>query len=145
MFIQINDGKVCVDMYSRKLKKIGETSNVSLPWQPAGTRLFTRRKDSPDPAPDEIWNAAKRHYDEKLTGAGKAADPKPLRQVCHLNAGEEHVHGLGSLPKRPPQVAAPQVAAAKSTKVAIRSQNKGSSARGGNDSPPPPADPAATR
>jgi AhpD family alkylhydroperoxidase len=77
---QINGCSFCVDMHARDLKKIGETDEriftVSA-WREspffsgperaalALTESATRLSDRPDPVPDEVWNEATKHYDEK--------------------------------------------------------------------------------
>ncbi len=77
---QINGCSVCVDMGSRELKNAGETDDrlfsvaawreapyfteaerAALALAEAGTRLSERS----DPVPEEIWNEATLHYDEK--------------------------------------------------------------------------------
>lgn len=81
---QINGCSVCVDMHARDLKKAGETDDRlfavaawrDAPYFTAAERAalalaeaVTRISDQPNPVPDEIWDEAKRHYDE----AGLAA------------------------------------------------------------------------
>jgi len=77
---QINGCSVCVDNGARSAKKAGETDErlfaVSA-WRHspyfteaeraalALTEAVTRLCDRPDPVPDEIWNEAARHYDER--------------------------------------------------------------------------------
>ena len=76
---QINGCSVCVDMHSRGLKKEGETDERIFgvaAWRenPAFndaeraalnlTEALTRISDRADPVSDEIWEDAKRHYDE---------------------------------------------------------------------------------
>jgi AhpD family alkylhydroperoxidase len=81
---QINGCSVCVDMHARNLKKAGETDErlfaVSA-WRDAPyfteaeraalelTEALTRLSDRADPVPDEIWNAAARHFDERALSA----------------------------------------------------------------------------
>jgi len=77
---QINGCSVCVDMHARHLKKEGETDERlfavaawrDAPWFTdaeraalALTEAVTRLSDRADPVPDEIWDEAARHYDEK--------------------------------------------------------------------------------
>jgi AhpD family alkylhydroperoxidase len=77
---QINGCSVCVDMHPRMLKKLGETDERlfavaawhDAPWFDdaeraalALTEAVTRLSDRSDAVPDEIWNEAARHYDEK--------------------------------------------------------------------------------
>jgi len=77
---QINGCSVCVDMGWRMLKKQGEKDErlftVSA-WRDAPyftdaeraalalTESVTRISEQPDPVPDNIWEDAVRHYDEK--------------------------------------------------------------------------------
>ena len=77
---QINGCSVCVDMHARLLKKKGETDErlfAVAAWRDAPyftdaertalalTEAATRLSDRADPVPDEIWNEAARHYDER--------------------------------------------------------------------------------
>lgn len=77
---QINGCSVCVDMHSRDLKKAGETDERIFgvaAWRDnpsfdeaeraalALTEALTRVSDRPDPVPDQIWEEAALHYDEK--------------------------------------------------------------------------------
>lgn len=81
---QINGCSVCVDMHARMLKKAGETDErlfAVAAWRDAPyftdaeraalalTEAVTRLSDREDPVPDEIWNEAARHYDERTLGA----------------------------------------------------------------------------
>ena len=77
---QVNGCSVCVDLGWRKMKHEGETDErlfaVSA-WRDAPyftdaeraalalAEAVTRLSDRPDPVPDEIWNEAARHFDEK--------------------------------------------------------------------------------
>jgi AhpD family alkylhydroperoxidase len=77
---QINGCSVCVDMGWRMLKKAGEKDErifaVSA-WRDAPyftdaeraalalTEAVTRLSDRTDPVPDEVWNEAARHFDER--------------------------------------------------------------------------------
>ena len=81
---QINGCSVCVDMHARFMQKAGETVErlvaVSA-WRDsplftdaeraalALAECVTRLSDRPDPVPDDIWNEAARHYDEKALAA----------------------------------------------------------------------------
>ncbi|RKS79792.1 AhpD family alkylhydroperoxidase [Actinomadura pelletieri DSM 43383] len=77
---QINGCGLCVDMHSRDAKKAGETDEriwsvaawreapyytdeerAALALAEAATRIATE----PDGVPDEVWDAAADHYDEK--------------------------------------------------------------------------------
>jgi AhpD family alkylhydroperoxidase len=81
---QINGCGVCVDMHPRLLKKAGETDErlfAVAAWRDtpyftdaeraalALTEAVTRLSDRPDPVPDEIWEEAARHYDERALAA----------------------------------------------------------------------------
>src|SRR6266576_6228507 len=81
---QINGCSVCVDMHPRMLKKAGETDErlfAVAAWRDAPyftdaeraalalTEAATRLSDRADPVPDEIWDEATRHYDEKALAA----------------------------------------------------------------------------
>ena len=77
---QINGCSFCVDMHSRDARKAGESEerlyNVAA-WRDTAyfsdaeraalalTEATTRVADRADPVPDDIWNEAARHYDEK--------------------------------------------------------------------------------
>ena len=77
---QINGCSVCVEMHSRDAKKAGETDErlfAVAAWREAPyftdaeraalalTEAATRLSDRADPVPDEIWDEAARHYDER--------------------------------------------------------------------------------
>jgi AhpD family alkylhydroperoxidase len=81
---QINNCAVCVDMHARELKKAGEkderifalaawretpyfteAERAALALAEAGTRLA----DRPDAVPDDVWDEAARHNDEKALAA----------------------------------------------------------------------------
>ena len=77
---QINGCSLCVDMHPRMLKKAGETDErlfAVAAWRDvpyftdaeraalALTEAVTRLSDRSDPVPDEVWNEAARHYDER--------------------------------------------------------------------------------
>jgi AhpD family alkylhydroperoxidase len=81
---QINGCGVCVDMHARLLKQAGETDErlfAVAAWRDtpyftdaeraalALTEAATRLSDRADPVPDEIWDEAARHYDEKQLAA----------------------------------------------------------------------------
>jgi AhpD family alkylhydroperoxidase len=76
---QINGCSVCVEMHANDLKKIGETDQRLIAvaaWREAPyftdaeraalalTEAATRISDRGDAVPDEIWDQAKRHFDE---------------------------------------------------------------------------------
>jgi len=77
---QINGCGVCVDMHPKVAKRLGETDerlHAVAAWREAPyfsdaeraalalTEAATRISDRADPVPDEIWDEAARHYDEK--------------------------------------------------------------------------------
>lgn len=77
---QINGCSVCVNLHTRMAIHGGETEErlfAAAAWRDAPyftdaeravlalTEAVTRLSDRPDPVPDEIWNEAARHYDER--------------------------------------------------------------------------------
>ena len=77
---QINGCSICVGMHSHEMKKAGESDErvfAVAAWRETNyftdaeraalalTEYVTRLSDRPDPVPDEIWNEAAKHYDEK--------------------------------------------------------------------------------
>jgi AhpD family alkylhydroperoxidase len=77
---QINGCSVCVQLHASDLKKSGETDErlyAVAAWREAPyfsdaeraalalTEAGTRLADRPDAVPDDIWNEARRHYDEQ--------------------------------------------------------------------------------
>ena len=77
---QINGCSACVDSGSRGAKKAGETDErlfATAAWRDAPyftdaeraalalAEAVTRLNDRADPVPDEIWEEAVRHYDER--------------------------------------------------------------------------------
>jgi len=81
---QINGCSYCVDMHARDLKKAGETDErlfAVAAWREAPyfteaeraalalAEAATRLSDRPDPVPDEVWEEAARHYDERTLSA----------------------------------------------------------------------------
>jgi len=81
---QINGCSVCVDMDRHLSKNAGETDErlyTVAAWRHAPyfnaaeraalalTEAITRLSDRPDPVPDEVWEEAARHYDEKALAA----------------------------------------------------------------------------
>ncbi len=77
---QINGCSVCVDMHARELRQADETDDrlfAVAAWRDAPyfteaeraalalAECVTRLSDRPDPVPDDIWDEAARHYDEK--------------------------------------------------------------------------------
>jgi len=81
---QINGCSVCVDMHARELRQAGESDDRLFSiaaWRDAPYftdaeraalalgEAVTRLSDRPDPVPDDIWDEAVRHYDEKPLAA----------------------------------------------------------------------------
>jgi AhpD family alkylhydroperoxidase len=77
---QINGCSVCVDMHARQMRKAGESDErlfAVAAWRDAPyftgaeraaltlAEALTRLDDRADAVPDEIWNEAARHYDER--------------------------------------------------------------------------------
>ncbi|HVZ38028.1 MAG TPA: carboxymuconolactone decarboxylase family protein [Candidatus Kapabacteria bacterium] len=77
---QINGCSACVDIGTQHARKMGETDRrlfAVAAWREAPyftdaeraalalTEAVTRLSDRTDPVPDEIWEEARRHYDEK--------------------------------------------------------------------------------
>jgi AhpD family alkylhydroperoxidase len=81
---QINGCSACLDAGARSARKAGETDErlaTVAAWREAPyftdaeraalalAEAATRLADRPDPVPDEIWDAAADHYDEKQLAA----------------------------------------------------------------------------
>ena len=81
---QINGCSGCVDIHSRALEHLGESSeriHLIAAWRDAPyfsdaeraalalAEAATRLPDRPDPVLDEVWDEAARHYDEAQLGA----------------------------------------------------------------------------
>ncbi len=81
---QINGCSFCVDSGGRHAKKAGESDErllAAAAWRDAPyfteaeraalalTEAVTRLSDRPDAVPDEVWNEAARHYDERALSA----------------------------------------------------------------------------
>ena len=81
---QMNGCSVCLDMHYRLMKKAGDTEERLMTvaaWRDvpyfddaeraalALTEAATRLSDRSDPVPDEIWDEAARHYDERELAA----------------------------------------------------------------------------
>ena len=77
---QINGCGVCLDGHARLARQLGETDERLVTvgaWRDAPyftdaeraalalTEAVTRLSDRSDPVPDEVWDEAARHYDEK--------------------------------------------------------------------------------
>src|SRR5919106_5045363 len=81
---QINGCSYCVDMHARDLKKAGETDErlfAVAAWREAPyftdaeraalalAEAATRLSDRADPVPDEVWEAAAKHFTEQELAA----------------------------------------------------------------------------
>jgi AhpD family alkylhydroperoxidase len=81
---QINGCSVCVDIHTRELEHMDESSeriHLVAAWREAPyfsdaeraalalTEAVTRLADRPDPVPDEVWDEAARHYSEPQLAA----------------------------------------------------------------------------
>ena len=81
---QINGCAVCLDLHARGARKSGETDLRSFTvagWRDAPyftdeeraalalTEAVTRLSDRTDPVPDDVWQEAARHYDERALAA----------------------------------------------------------------------------
>ena len=81
---QINGCSVCVDIHTRELEHMGESSeriHLVAAWREAPyfsdaeraalalTEAATRLADRPDPVPEEVWDEAARHYNEPQLAA----------------------------------------------------------------------------
>ncbi len=81
---QINGCSVCLQMHAQALRTIGEPDErlfAVAAWREAAyftpaeraalalTEAATRLSDRPDPVPDEVWEEAARHYDERALAA----------------------------------------------------------------------------
>jgi AhpD family alkylhydroperoxidase len=81
---QINGCGVCLDMHTYEMKLAGEADErifTVAAWRDtpyfsdaeraalALTEAVTRLSDRPDPVPDEVWNEAARHFDERALAA----------------------------------------------------------------------------
>jgi AhpD family alkylhydroperoxidase len=77
---QINGCSVCTEMHARELKQTGASDErvfAVAAWREspyfspaeraalALTEAATRIDDRPDPVPDDVWDEATRHYDER--------------------------------------------------------------------------------
>jgi AhpD family alkylhydroperoxidase len=107
---QINGCSLCVGMHAHDLKKAGESDERlatvaawrEAPWFSdaeraalALTEAATRLADRADPVPDEVWNEAARHYDERALAALLLAIAN-INVWNRLNAATRQV--AGSIP-----------------------------------------------
>jgi AhpD family alkylhydroperoxidase len=104
---QINGCSVCLDMHSREMKASGEPDERIFmvgAWREAPyfsdaeraalalTEATTRLADSTDPIPDEVWDEAARHYDEKQLG-GLVIAIATINAFNRVNAATRQVTG----------------------------------------------------
>jgi AhpD family alkylhydroperoxidase len=104
---QINGCSVCVDMHPRFMRQAGETDErlfAVAAWRDAPyftdaeraalalTEAVTRLSDRTDPVPDEVWNEAARHYDERGMAALVVAIAT-INAWNRLNAATRQVAG----------------------------------------------------
>ena len=105
---QINGCSLCVDMGCRGLKKVGETDDrlfAVAAWHEspyfteaeraalALAEAVTRLSDRSDPVPEEIWNEAMLHYDEKPL-AGLILWIATTNLFNRINAATKQVAGV---------------------------------------------------
>ena len=104
---QINGCSVCVGMHARELKHEGSDDDrlfTVAAWREAPyfseaeraalalTEAVTRLSDRPDPVPDDVWDEAARHYDEKAL-AGLVLAVASVNVWNRLNAATHQVAG----------------------------------------------------
>jgi AhpD family alkylhydroperoxidase len=104
---QINGCSVCVDIHSRELEAAGERSariNTVAAWREAPyftdaeraalalAEAATRMADRADPVPDEVWDEAARHYDERQLAALTVAIAT-INAFNRLNAVTRQISG----------------------------------------------------
>jgi AhpD family alkylhydroperoxidase len=104
---QINGCSVCLDMHSRELKAAGEPDERIFmvgAWREspyfseaeraalALTEATTRLADRSDPIPDEVWDAAARHYTESQLAALVVAIAA-INAFNRLNAATRQITG----------------------------------------------------
>ena len=104
---QINGCSVCLDLHSRELKAAGEPDERIVmvgAWREAPyfsdaeraalalTEAATRLADRSDPIPDEVWEAAARHYDEPAL-AGLVVAIAAINAWNRINAATRQITG----------------------------------------------------
>jgi len=104
---QINGCGVCVDMHAREMKQAGETDErlfAVVAWRDtpyfsdaeraalALTEAVTRLSDRADAVPDDIWDEAARHYDERAL-AGVLLAIATINVWNRLNASTRQIAG----------------------------------------------------
>jgi AhpD family alkylhydroperoxidase len=104
---QINGCSVCLDLHSRELKAAGEPDERIVmvgAWREAPyfsdaeraalalTEAATRLADRADPIPDEVWEAAARHYDASQL-AGLVVAIAAINAWNRINAATRQITG----------------------------------------------------
>ena len=104
---QINGCSVCLDLHSRELKAAGEPDERIVmvgAWREAPyfsdaeraalalTEAATRLADRSDPIPDEVWEAAARHYDASQL-AGLVVAIAAINAWNRINAATRQITG----------------------------------------------------
>jgi len=104
---QINGCGVCVDMHARELRQAGESDERifsvaawrETPYYTDAERAAlalaeaaTRLADRPDPVPDQVWDDAADHYDEKEL-AGLLLSIAAINAFNRINAATRQVAG----------------------------------------------------
>ena len=104
---QINGCSVCLDLHSRELKAAGEPDERIVmvgAWREAPyfsdaeraalalTEAATRLADRSAPIPDEVWEAAARHYDESQL-AGLVVAIAAINAWNRINAATRQITG----------------------------------------------------
>jgi AhpD family alkylhydroperoxidase len=104
---QINGCSVCLDMHSRELKAAGEPNERIFmvgAWREAPyfseaeraalalTEAVTRLADRSDAIPDDVWDEATRHYDERQL-AGLVIAIASINAWNRLNAATRQITG----------------------------------------------------
>ena len=104
---QINGCSVCLDMHARQMRQAGETDErlfAVAAWRDAPffsdderaalalTEAVTRLSDRADAVPDEIWNEAARHYNERAL-AGLLLAIATINVWNRLNVSTRQVAG----------------------------------------------------
>ena len=117
---QINGCSVCVDMHAHAVKDGGETDArlfTVAAWRDAPyfteaeraalalAEAVTRLSDRPDPVPDDVWNEAARHYDERGLAARLVAIGT-INVWNRLNVATRQV-AFGKLPEHVAAAAGP--------------------------------------
>jgi AhpD family alkylhydroperoxidase len=104
---QINGCAVCLDLHTREMKLAGEPDeriNMVAAWREAPyytdaeraalalTESMTRLADSSDPVPDEIWEDAASHFDERQLG-GLVLGIAGINTWNRINAATRQITG----------------------------------------------------